>query len=60
MPYYQGSGEEDEEGNPVLPEIDDRFLTVGQRLKRLRDARDGVQREKRRAYIEFRFDTWPT
>ncbi len=53
---YQGSGEEDEEGNPVLPEIDDRFLTVGQRLKRLRDARDGVQREKHRAYIEYRFD----
>eukprot|EP00903_Cladosiphon_okamuranus_P014762 g13679.t1 len=49
----RGSGEEDEEGNVILPEIDDRFLTVGQRLRRLRDARDGVEREKKRAYLEY-------
>ncbi|CAM9929907.1 unnamed protein product [Ectocarpus sp. 12 AP-2014] len=49
----RGSGEEDEEGNPSLPEIDDRFLTVGQRLRRLRDARDNLQREKHRAHLEY-------
>ncbi|CBJ48623.1 hypothetical protein Esi_0039_0101 [Ectocarpus siliculosus] len=49
-----GSGEEDEEGNRILPEIDDRFLTVGQRLRRLRDARDNLQREKHRAHMKYR------
>ncbi|CAM9253773.1 unnamed protein product [Ectocarpus sp. 4 AP-2014] len=49
----RGSGEEDGEGNPVLPEIDDRFLTMGQRLQRLRDARDNLQREKHRAHLEY-------
>lgn len=29
---------------------------MGQRLRRLRDAREGVQREKQRAYLEYRFD----
>ncbi|CAM9333209.1 unnamed protein product [Ectocarpus fasciculatus] len=49
----RGSGEEDEEGNPILPEIDDRFLTVGQRLRRLRDARNILQREKHRAHMVY-------
>ncbi|CAM9510455.1 unnamed protein product, partial [Ectocarpus sp. 8 AP-2014] len=49
----RGSGEEDEEGNRILPEIDDRFLTVGQRLRHLRDARDSLQREKDRAHMKY-------
>ena len=51
----QGTGEEDEEGNPVLPVIDDRGLTEGQRLKHLRDERDLIAREKQRAYTEHRW-----
>lgn len=53
-----GVGEEEEEG-AFLPELDERGLTASQRVKQLQDARGAAEKEKKRAYTEYRCSCCP-